>query len=75
MREKRRVLTPQTNSLPVSSGMQTKGLVVSAHPSVLGQQSFCVAPKEKYSYQLRVRLRVRYRPVEGQVQTQVGAMI
>ena len=67
MREKRRVLTPQTNSLPVSSGMQTKGLVVSVHPSVLGQQSFCVVPKEKYSYQLRVR----YRPVEGQVEGQV----
>ena len=75
MREKRRVLTPQTNSLPVSSGMQMRGLVVSAHSSVLGQQLFCVAPKEKSSYQLRVRYRPVEGQVEGQVQTQVGAMI
>ena len=59
MREKGRVLPPQTNSLPVSSGMKMRGLVISAHPSVLGQQLFYVDPKEKYSNQLRIRYRHR----------------
>ena len=46
-KEKRRTLAPQTNSLPVSSGMQKRELVVSAHPSVFGQQLFCVVPKNE----------------------------
>lgn len=46
-KEKRRTLAPQTNSLLVSSGMQKRELVVSAHPSVFGQQLFCVVPKNE----------------------------
>ena len=60
--EKRRILAPQTNSLPVSSGMQKKELVVSAHPSVFRQQLFCIDPKMK-----------RREIFEGQVQIQVSA--